>query len=82
MTKFLTSDEFTEEMKKLLVSPKVCVCPECGDGHLVTMHGLAGGGGIGVYILCMGCARVLFKCPDAGAAGECLEAYIAKELKR
>lgn len=83
MTDILTREKFTEEVKKLLGGPPgTCVCPKCGSRHLMAMHGIAGGGGIGPYILCMNCSSVLFKCIDEDAAGECLEAHIARELEK
>lgn len=81
MTELLDGDRFTEQMKKLVDNPETCVCSKCGSSNLLCMHGMAGGG-IGVYILCVNCGAIPWKCLDEGAAGACFQHYIEAELEK
>ncbi len=65
----LTVGEFCERMKALLAEPEHCKCPKC-SGQLLVGHGLAGGGGIGPYVLCLDCGEVVLKGIEEGAEGE------------
>lgn len=65
----LTVPEFTERCKALLDDPVRCACEKC-SGQLLAGYGLAGGGGIGPYVFCMGCGEIVLKAVEAGADGE------------
>lgn len=66
----LTVAEFCERVKALLDEPERCKCPKCA-GQLITMHGIAGGGGIGPYVMCLDCGEIVLKAVDEGGEGEC-----------
>ncbi len=70
MTVLLTGEAFREHLKVLLNDPEQCKCPAC-QGQLVVRYGLAGGGGIGSYLLCLDCGDIAFKTVTAGGEGEC-----------
>ncbi len=69
----LTVDEFCERAKAMLKDPERCKCPRCGSRHLHASHGLAGGG-VGPYIVCLGCGEIVLKGIEDGGDGGCFHA--------
>lgn len=39
-------------------------CSVCGSAELTFGYGFAGGGGIGHYVMCLGCERIIAKQVD------------------
>ncbi len=70
MVDLLTAAEFNERCKALLDDPERCKCAKC-SGQLFAGYGLAGGGGIGPYLLCLDCGDIVLKGVEAGGEGEC-----------
>lgn len=70
-TETLPVGDFYARCKALLDDPAQCKCTACPDGgQLLVQYGLAGGG-LGPYLLCMGCGAIPLKGIEPGGDGEC-----------